>query len=343
MTSRERVLAAVERRPSDRTPADYWAVPEVTQALLDHFGFDDYELLLQRLGVDIRYVFPEYAGPPPASFPDGSRADIWGIRRDPVFNEVCHAPLASATTKADLDAFPWPDPAWYDCSGLAAACRQHAGRAVFISAERTNRPSVLHQAIYLCGIEKAMSDLALNPGFSRALFARISRFYLGLLDRVLAAAAGLADIVLIGDDFGTQEALLISPAMLRESVFPVLKEYFDLVHRRGLKVMLHSCGAIRPIIPELIAMGVDILNPIQVRAKGMVPEELKREFGSELCFHGGVDTQQTLPFGTQEEVAREVVDRVRVLGEGGGYILAPTHNFQRGTPVENMLAMYGVR
>ncbi|HOL68013.1 MAG TPA: uroporphyrinogen decarboxylase family protein, partial [bacterium] len=118
------------------------------------------------------------------------------------------------------------------------------------------------------------------------------------------------------------------------------KRYFSLIHQFGVRVLFHCCGAIRPMIPDLIEAGVDILNPIQVRARGMVPAELKREFGRFLCFHGGIDIQKTLPFGTPEEVRAEVRQRLRELGKDGGYILCSTHNLQKQTPVENVLAMY---
>jgi uroporphyrinogen decarboxylase len=128
--------------------------------------------------------------------------------------------------------------------------------------------------------------------------------------------------------------------MLEEFVYPHLQRHFSLAHEYGIKVMFHSCGAVREIIPDLINLGVDILNPLQANAKGMAPDELKKEFGGKLCFHGSLDTQRTLPFGTEEEVRREVRDRVETLSPGGGFILSPAHNFQKNTPLANIIAMY---
>ncbi len=128
--------------------------------------------------------------------------------------------------------------------------------------------------------------------------------------------------------------------MFREFLAPYLKRMIDLCHAAGLKFMLHSCGAIRTLIPDLIALGVDILDPIQVAAKGMEPGPLKREFGDRLAFHGGVCTQRTLPFGTTDEVRAAVLDRIATLGAGGGYVLASSHDISADTPAENIVTMY---
>jgi len=185
-----------------------------------------------------------------------------------------------------------------------------------------------------------MMDLALNPDFVQAMFDRISEFYLKLNRRIFEAAEGKVEILLIGDDLGTQNGLIASPQMLQKFVFPYLRKYTHLCHEYNIKAMFHSCGSIREVIPDLIEAGIDILNPIQAQAKGMVPMELKQEFGSNLCFHGAVDVQQTMPKGTTEDVRYEVRQRIEVLGAEGGYILAPTHNFQTDVPIENILAFY---
>ena len=135
---------------------------------------------------------------------------------------------------------------------------------------------------------------------------------------------------------------MISAEMFRRYFAPRLKEFATQAKSYGMKVMLHSCGGVRELIPDIIDIGVDILNPVQTNAKGMIPEELKAEFGDKLCFHGGIDIQHTLPFGTVEDVEKEVKDRIRVLGKDGGYILVSTHNIQTDTPIENIMKMYQV-
>ena len=132
----------------------------------------------------------------------------------------------------------------------------------------------------------------------------------------------------------------MSVPMFREFIAPYLKRLIDVVHSGGVKFMAHSCGAIRPIIPELIALGIDMLDPIQVAAEGMEPAALKRDFGYKLAFHGGLCTQHTLPFGTPRDVTEAVLHRVATLGAGGGYILASSHDISADTPPENIVAMY---
>jgi len=133
---------------------------------------------------------------------------------------------------------------------------------------------------------------------------------------------------------------MFSPAQIREFLLPRMKRMMDLVHGAGAYVFHHNDGACRAILPDMIEAGIDILNPVQWRCKGMDREGLKRDFGSKVVFHGAMDNQHTLPFGSVEEVRREVLDNLRILGEGGGYILAPCHNLQVVGPAENIVAMY---
>jgi len=346
MTGKERVLKAIKHESIDRVPVDFWATRDTEKKLISYLNLEDKEALLEKLGIDIRYVFPEYAGPPLKTFSDGSKEDIWKVRRKPIqagsstYNEVIYYPLANANSIEDIERFEWPEPNWFNLDNMEEVCRRYEQYAIVLCDERTNRTTVLHQGIYLCGMEKIMMDLIINPDFVHALFTRISDFYLKLNRRIFESVNGKIDILLIGDDIGTQNGLLISPAQIHEFIIPYLKKYIKLCREYNVKVMFHSCGAIREIIPDLIDAGFDILNPIQVRAAGMIPRELKKEFGEKICFHGGVDVQKTLPYGTVEEVKREVRERIDVLGENGGYILAPTHNFQADIPMENIIAVY---
>jgi len=183
-------------------------------------------------------------------------------------------------------------------------------------------------------------DLITHPEFAERLFQKITEFYLELNYRCFEEAGEKIDIFMLGDDMGTQEGLLVSPKSFRQLIRPYLTEHVRLAKRYGLRVMLHSCGAVRELIPDFIEMGVDILNPVQVRARGMRTAELKQEFGDVLSFHGSVDVQQTLPAGKPENVRAEVRERIETLGRRGGFILCSTHNIQGDTPLENILAMY---
>ncbi len=346
MTSKQRVLDAIEHKRTDRVPLDLWATKETMEGLCKHFRTDDADDVMKELGIDIRVVEPEYTGPALEASHDGKVKDIWGVTRRQVdfsggnYLEVEHYPLDGDITISDIENYPWPNPDHYDYSVIPKLCEKYSDCAILNVGSRINRTSVLKAAMYLRGMQQLMIDMALNPLLVDALLEKISDYYLAHNKRIFKAGEGLIDIFMMGDDFGTQKGLLISSAMFRRYFAPKLKEFASQAKSYGLKVMLHSCGSIRELIPDIIEIGVDILNPVQTNSKDMVPEELKEEFGDRLCFHGGIDIQHTLPFGSTEDVKQEVEDRIRVLGKDGGYILVSTHNIQNDTPIENILTMY---
>ncbi len=165
-------------------------------------------------------------------------------------------------------------------------------------------------------------------------------FYMEDYTRAAEITGGRIDLYLLISDLGNQRGPLMSLAMFREFVAPYLRRMVNLIHSLGARAFYHSCGAIRPFIPDLIELGVDILDPIQPASPGMQPENLKAEFGDRLSFHGGIDTQILLPRATLAQVAVEVRRYCDVLGSGGGYILAPAHLFQPDVPPENIIAVY---
>jgi len=340
------VLEALAHREPSRVPLDYWGTREVDRMLCQHFGVGDRDEMLKRLGIDLRYIFPVYTGPKLREYADGSREDIWGVRRKTVetrrgsYEHVVFSPLSSLNTLDQLGSWSTPSPEWYDYPSLRQQCELYRDYAVIVVGDRTNRTSVLHAAMYLRGVQQALIDMVKNPEFAQRLFEKITDFYLEVNQHCFEAVGGGIDIFMMGDDMGTQEGLLVSPKIFRNFIKPRLAKHAQLARRYGIKVMLHSCGAIREIIPDLIEIGIDILNPIQVRARDMNPAELKRAFRDKLSFHGSIDIQRTLPLGTIEDVRAEVRDRIQTLGKGGGFILCSTHNIQADTPLENILAMY---
>jgi uroporphyrinogen decarboxylase len=193
--------------------------------------------------------------------------------------------------------------------------------------------------MYLRGIERILLDLSLNPGVARAILSSIRHFYVAYLERILAAARGKLDILLMGDDFGSQNGPLLSPDMWVDFLGEGFTQYIDIAHRHGVRVMHHTCGGVKPLIPLMIERGLDVLQSLQPEASGMDPWELKSDFGKQLAFHGGISIQSTLPFGTPDDVRDEVRDRVGALAAGGGYILCTAHNIQSDTPVENVQAL----
>ena len=187
-----------------------------------------------------------------------------------------------------------------------------------------------------------MITLATEPDYVDALYGKLVEAWLENLRRFVAAVGDRVQVLQICDDFGTQNAPFISVKMFRERIMPFYQRGLAWIHANtAMKVMLHSDGAIFPLIPSLIEMGVDILNPVQTSAGGMDAARLKREFGDQLVFWGGsLDCQHTLPFGTPDEVAREVAEHVRIFSPGGGYVFAPVHNIQANVPAENIVAMF---
>ena len=341
MNPRERVLAAIERRSPDRAPADYKADPEVNRRMLERLGAGDLDALQDRLETDIRRIEPRYVGPPDRQLGGGVVEDYWGIRSKPVKTAAgtdvmfVKSALADARTVAEYERFPWPWPDIFDYSALAEGCRRYPEHAVlFEGSDLFTRPCILR------GMENLLVDMVERQDLAHFLLDKFTAFYCEELTRALEATRGGFQLYCEWSDYGTQEGLLISIPMWREFAGPYLKRLIDVCHSGGVKFMLHSCGSVRRLIPDFLEIGIDVLDPIQVGARGMDPAELKREFGDRLSFHGAIDIQKTLPFGSPDDVRAEVVERVRTVGAGGGYIIAPTHEIQQDAPTENVLALY---
>jgi uroporphyrinogen decarboxylase len=187
-----------------------------------------------------------------------------------------------------------------------------------------------------------MITLASEPEYVSGLYEQMAEAWLENLERFVEAVGDRVQVLQVNDDFGTQRSLFLSVAMYRRQIMPYYQRGLDWIHKHtDMKVMLHSDGAIFPLIPSLIETGFDILNPVQISAAGMDPVRLKTEFGGRLAFWGGsLDCQKTLPYGTVEEVVSEVQSQLKVFAPGGGYVFAPVHNIQAGVPPENVVAMY---
>jgi uroporphyrinogen decarboxylase len=339
MSPRERVLAAVSLETPDRTPRDFWAEPAALNRLFAHIGHTDEEALLQRLGIDIRRL--NAREPAPRDVGAGVLQNMWGERfvmRDtpwgPVREDMPGA-LTEANSIADIETFPWPRHDDLDYADLADRCRGCGDRAILYGfADVWQRPALVR------GWDRLFEDMVDHPAHAHALCRRFTDFYLEDYTRAQEVCGGRIDLYFLISDLGSQRGPLISTAMFREFVRPYLGEMIARIHALGAKVMYHSCGNVRPFIPDLIGLGVDVLDPIQRVAPAMEPRSLKADFGDKLAFHGGIDTQSTLPCGTPDEVAAEARMYCETLGRGGGYILAPSHLFQPDVPPENILAVY---
>ena len=338
MTPKERWLATLQRRPVDRAPMDYWATAEATQKLLAHLGVDNERQMNERLHIDrVISVAPTYVGPP---IPQDH--DLFGCRHQRVdygtgvYSECIYSPLAQYETLAEVEAnYIWPSPDFYDYSDIAA---QLEGWEDYPIRGGGSEPFLIYKK--LRGQELAFMDLILNPEIVHYCLDKLFDIAYENTRRIYEQIPGKVHLSYIAEDMGAQEELMFSPGHIREFLLPRMKRMVDLAHEAGALAFFHSDGSIRQILPDMIEIGMDLLNPIQWRCKGMEREALKRDFGDALIFHGGVDNQQTLAFGSVEDVRREVRDNLAILGANGGYILAPCHNIQAVSPPENIVALY---
>ena len=347
MNSRERVHCAMSHERPDRVPFFYRDVPEVSERLIRDLKLKDREALLCFLGIDFRWIEPRYIGPPLHNPETGVRRDIWGVTYQYVrFNDMegywepVQRPLIDCHDPEALEAYPWPRLEWFDFSGVAQDVSARGDYAL-MTAPNYCSPGILQCPIQtLIGEERSFMDLALNPDFIQALIRRALDFQIPFIERFFSSANGSIDFFRIGDDFGTQEGLLLSRDMWRKFFRGPLKQMADTARAHGAHYYQHSCGAVRDLIPDFIDMGVEVLDPIQVKATGMVPAQLKAEFGDRLCFSGGVDEQALLPNGTPQEIREAVLALLDDMAVGGGFFLGPTHNFQTDIPTDNIVAMY---
>jgi len=354
MTPRERWLAVMHRQKPDRVPTDYWGTPETGQQLKQHFGVATLFEALDRMHVDyLLNIGPRYSGPtlPPST-------DVYGIiYRDidygtGVYPEAANHPLSRFRSVADIEAnFRWPDPDWWDYSGIPGQLRGHEDRAVRGGG---SEPFLIYK--YLRGDEQAMVDFVENPEIVEYCLGKLFDLAYTETLRIYESIPGRVNFSYIAEDMGGQNEIMFSPRHIRRFLFPGMKRMIDLAHSAGVYVFHHNDGNITRILPDLVDLGIDILNPIQWRAGapadneesdfsateryGMNREKLKSIYGSRIVFHGAMDNQFTLPFGTVEQVRAEVNENLRILGAGGGYILAPCHNIQPLTPIRNIVAMY---
>lgn len=337
MTPRERWLAVLTRKTPDRIPMDYWATGEATHNLLRYLNCD-FEEACKRLHLDIPFsVGGRYVGPPPK---EGE--DIWGLRYRQVnygtgiYNEVVNAPLAHYKSPEEVDAnYSWPKPDYWDYSHLSEFIKDHEHEPILGGG---SEPFLQYKL--LRGEEQAFVDLVENPEIVHYCLDKLFDLAYENTLRIFETIPGKVMITYVAEDLGSQTGLLYSPNQIREFLLPRMKRMIELTKQHGSFVFHHSDGAIRDILPDLVDIGIEVLNPIQWRCVGMDREGLKRDFGRKLIFHGAVDNQYTLPFGTVDQVRQEVLDNYRIFGQDGGYILAPCHNIQAVTPPENIVAMY---
>ncbi len=349
MTSKERIRAAIQHQPTDRIPSTMQCVETQWEKLKQHFGVRTENDVMDILEIDTRILdMPPYIGP---AKPDYVNEDGETVMTHPMGFEyvnkwngieynmhITKMPYNHIETWEDFESFDgWLNPDHYDYNAVKEFCDQHADKAI-----RIGWPGPYQVFTMMYDAEKFYINMYEKPDLIKAMLKRYCDASLELYERMFIASGDRIDILRCCDDYGTQISLLFSPAMWDEFFAENTQRFIDLAHKHNCFYLQHSCGAIRPIIPNLLKLGVDIIEPIQ-KVAGLEADELKADFGKEVCFQGGVDTQGVLPLGTTEEVFAETTRIIRALSAGSGYILAPSQDFEGDVPVENVLALYEAR
>lgn len=363
MTPRERVQLALSHREPDRVPLDlgggatsllvdtyenlksYLGVKNKTRvgSRVWQYVFVD-ELVAERLSIDTRYVVekgPKYRKD--KEICADTFIDEWGVERRKIgyYYDIIKFPLKEARIE-DLEKYPWPDPLDPGHTDGIVEEAESLGKNTDYAIIGRCSASIFEQSWYLRGYDQFLMDLVLDKEFAHALLRKITDIKKKRMTNFLEKVGNYLDVINTGDDLAIHQGLAISPTLYREMIKPYQRELFNLVHSlTKAKLFYHSCGNVYALIEDLIEVGVDILNPVQVSAGEMGDTaRLKKEFGDGLCFWGAIDTQKVMPFGSVDEVRREVRRRIQDLAPGGGYVLAAVHNMVPDIPPENICAMF---
>jgi len=339
LNSRERVIAALKKEPADRVPVFMWFHPLTTLHLAELLEIPA-GLVGEAMGNDVKqtWVNNNFAMEGITHERDGDwHIDDWGIKwvKRYHFNQIEAFPLLHASEEETLD-YRFPTQSIPDLLRNMEAVAESRGEA-FLGCDVS--PCVFEMYWRLRGMEAALLDLAARPALAYTMLGRCADFAITLAEA--ACERFPLDWLWTGDDIASQQGMMMSPKTWRALIRPHLERVIAVGKRRGLWVAYHCCGSLRPIIPDLVEMGVDVLNPIQSNCPGMDAFELKREFGQRLVFMGGVDTQELLPYGSELEVRRATARLIEgMTADGGGFILAASHTIPPETPDENIFAMY---
>jgi uroporphyrinogen decarboxylase len=331
MSHKERQLATIRHDPVDRIPVDAINIENMPQ--IAAFLSIPEANVMEALGIDGRIIGLGYEGMDSSTL--GAPISEWGTPAEEDYGTSHLYPLAFASTP-EVNNYPWPDPARYTYASAAQAARslhpEYAIRGPYWAP-------LFCRVCSLMGMEKTLSDMLVNPAIFEAVlekvFERVEEICLLYVD----ALGESLDIFYLGDDYASQKDLLFSPRLWRRFLKPRYAKLFEIGKRLGKPVWFHSCGNILPVLPDLIEIGVDVWETVQLHTLPISPQKLKQEYGKHITFFGGINTQR-LPFATPEEVAEEVRRVTGILGEGGGYICGPDHHIKPDVPPENAVALF---
>jgi uroporphyrinogen decarboxylase len=373
MSSRQRVLKALNHEEADRIPIDLGGFQtgihrKAYEDLIDYLGYDETlqildpvqqlvvpsERVLELFHVDVRYVTAKgadsFQGDLELNERDGRLwhdledefGVIWSMPDNQMlYMDISHHPLANATIH-DVADYPFPD------GGDPSRFSGVREKALEI---KNHTPYALSSGIcgvtyeicwYMRGLEQWFIDMKVNPAMCEAIIDHTSQFWVDWMTGFLGEVGDLLDVIMIGDDLAGQHGPLFSPAFYRKVVRPRQQRVIDTVKEHtNARIWYHTCGNCVEYIPDLIEMGINALNPVQISARGMDPTMLKETFGRDMTFWGGaIDTQHILPFATPERVREEVHQNIEILKPGGGFVFNNVHNIQAGVPPENIVALF---
>lgn len=370
------LLDSIMHKSTGKIPTMYRGEPSVNQKLIEYFNLEnlekDWSKLIEFLGADnysdgetlggFTTYFPDYIGPDFNTIFEVNRFDVWGIKPVEIYSGSARSivflknpPLLDSDDVSDLKNYNYPKLDWFDFSVYRNNSEQIAYKSYkdqekiklndlkrsdeyFLNTSCMN--SIFMVSTYLRGMEKMLMDLILNQDYAESLLGYIGEFMVQFNERNLKSIGKYIDLYGIWDDFADQESLMISPDLWRKYFKNWYKKLIDEAKKYNLLVCFHVCGSCIDIIPDLIEMGVDILDPVQVSAKNMDLKNLKNKFGKDICFHGGLDSQKFLPFVKPEDIKNEVKKIKEMFMGEGGIILGPSHYLTPDIPIKNILAIY---
>jgi len=347
-TPRERVRAALSRTESKHPPFTWGFGPNAGAAtsLQKAFAQNGIDFgLLRQATEDVAWLHPRYIGPP---LPEGQAEymAIWGIETrvadygaGTYSDEIAKNPLLGVEEVEDLDNYPWPKASDFDYDYLNVMSRELDPEGVKAVRLQGGNPFEIYS--WMFGLEEAMMHLVAEPELIKAGMSHICNFFKDSMERQVAALDRDVDLVLIADDLGMQQSLLLSLDHYREHIKPFHRDLCEHIRKLlpGAVIEYHSDGSVFDVLPDLRDAGVQMLEAVQVECAKMDPPHLAENFGESLMFQGGISVQQVLPFKTPEEVKAFCRHLIDTLGKGGGYLAAPSHAIQAGTPPENIVAM----
>ena len=345
MNHKNRVLATLNHEQTDRVPFFYWSVPEFTDKMIKYFNFSDFDELLNFLDVDFRWVEPDYIGPDFRKNNEPEKKDIWGVKYklvgEPCFMywDIDKCPLEGVTEISALSDYNWPTTDLFDFLSLEKKIEKYKDYAI-ITAPGYSSPGLLRVIQRLVGKDHLTDIMMYHPKFFAALVNKVSDFYVNFIEEFFKVAGNRIDFFRIADNFGNQSGISISAEMWEDICKPVINRYYEIPHKLGVKLYMHSNGSIRKLIQDFISVGANVIDPIQTGAAGMIPEGLKKDYGSLISFCGALDEEILLRKGTPEKVKKGVFDLLNNMAPNGGFILGPSQKFKVETPVENVAAMY---